>query len=286
MTKEEIYKEMQMPYADLCAYLIQKYGGAVVDYFPTPECKSKNKKVSRTSEGLECHHMDEDKGVLLSSSLFAKDQPFDWQKKERLVYCNMLEHLILHMKIFVLATGVFLLCSDINDMFMKDGTTVAWRRRCFEEIRDNYNDYIILLKTILLHVDNSYLGKKDDPPFLSPGSVFQNYSGDCEIIKLTNNKEEMLVKTPHGEKTVRTSTVYRHFTYFDHVDFMTRKLSRGYDMFYTQIFEDINKPNDERLISEFTKALSIDDEYDWHSFPWAVTAQSENQPLQVTTTNT
>jgi hypothetical protein len=186
MLREEIYKELQMPYEALQMYLTQKYGGAICDYFTTPECRSRSKKVSRTSEGLYCHHMDEDKGSNLSDHTCAIHQPFSWQRKERLVYCNILEHLILHIKIAVLRQketfekpgdvlgffttgGIFEICKEINDMFIKDGTEIGWKKRCFEEVKDNYKDYIILLKAIISHIDNKYSGDKKAEPFLVPG---------------------------------------------------------------------------------------------------------------------
>ena len=77
----------------------------------------------------------------------AKKQPFEWHKKARLLYCNILEHLILHIKIAVLSqknyletlrevdnffsTGrIFMMCMEINDMFMNNGTKAAWTKRC------------------------------------------------------------------------------------------------------------------------------------------------------------
>lgn len=82
MNNKEIGDELKMTYGELQCYLIQKYGAAKYDYFSTPECKSSNKKVTRTSEGLYCHHMDEDKEYNLGSPLQAKLQPFEWQKKK------------------------------------------------------------------------------------------------------------------------------------------------------------------------------------------------------------
>ena len=119
MDRTEIYKELQMTYDELQQYLIEKYGGAVCAYFATPECKSKSKKISRTGEGLYCHHMDEDKGGNLSDPVGAINQPFEWQKKERLVYCNVLEHLILHIKIAVLRQKD-VLENLVNDIVNKD----------------------------------------------------------------------------------------------------------------------------------------------------------------------
>ncbi|MDD4690611.1 MAG: hypothetical protein PHE51_12825, partial [Eubacteriales bacterium] len=78
MNSKELYKELQMTYDELQRYLIEKYGAAVCDYFATPECKSKSKKVTRTGEGLYCHHMDEDKGGNLGNAPDAKGQPFEW----------------------------------------------------------------------------------------------------------------------------------------------------------------------------------------------------------------
>lgn len=259
MTSEEIYKEMQMPYEDLCTYLIQKYGGAVVDYFPTPECRSKSKKVSRTSEGLECHHMDEDKGVLLSDSTHAKVQPFEWQKKERLVYCNMLEHLILHMKIFVLATGVFNLCRDINDVFMKDGTAVAWRKRCFEEIRDNYDDYIILLKSILSYIRTNYIKKESVP--LVPGAIINISGCNCEVLMIAEKRKEILLKMPSGKDRIfHTNNAPNYLKNIDCINSIARKLSTGYEIYYEKIYKDINEPCNKSVIDEYCQFLVVDND--------------------------
>ncbi len=177
MNKTEIYKELQMNYVELQTYLVKKYGGSIYDYFTTPECKYKNRKISRTSEGLYCHHMDEDKGGNLGDPFRARMQPFEWQKKERLVYCNILEHLILHIKIAILRQkeflsepknvtkffttgGIFMICLDINDMFLKNGTTIPWKKRCFEEIKENYSEYINLIRALLKYIDENYCGKK------------------------------------------------------------------------------------------------------------------------------
>ena len=54
-----------MTYDELCCYLLKKYGKAEYDYFSTPECKSVQKKNSRTKEGLEIHP-PEDKTLIQS----------------------------------------------------------------------------------------------------------------------------------------------------------------------------------------------------------------------------
>lgn len=177
MKKEEIYEEIKMSYDDLQAYLVRKYGPAKCDFFPNPECRKRSKRIARGNEGLFCHHMDEDKGGNLSNPLSAKLQPFDWQRKERLVYCNILEHLILHMKIAILRQkttlkrpedifsffttgGIYWMCLQINDMFNGIGIDVAWREKVFEQIEENYDDYIVLLKALLLYIEKNYSGEK------------------------------------------------------------------------------------------------------------------------------
>lgn len=58
------------------------------------------KKVRQGLKGLEIHHIDENKVANLSSLEKIKNdkeaQKFEHQKQERLVYCDLLEHIILH----------------------------------------------------------------------------------------------------------------------------------------------------------------------------------------------
>lgn len=84
MDHKEFTDELKMTYEELQYYLIQKYGAAKYDYFADTECTRKPIKVSRTREGLYCHHMDEDKGGNLGNPLQAKIQPFERQKKREI----------------------------------------------------------------------------------------------------------------------------------------------------------------------------------------------------------
>ena len=52
---------MEMNYDEFVSYLLKKYGPAKYDYFTNATCKTKSKRISRTKEGLFCHHIDEDK---------------------------------------------------------------------------------------------------------------------------------------------------------------------------------------------------------------------------------
>ena len=99
MEKDEIELELGMSYRELVNYLLKKYGPAKGDYFRNETCRSKNPIVSRSDEGLECHHIDEDKAIMLSMTNFAIRNPYKYQRADRLVYANLFEHLILHLKI-------------------------------------------------------------------------------------------------------------------------------------------------------------------------------------------
>lgn len=283
MDRNEITKELQMPYTELQRYLIDKYGGAICDYFTSPECKSKNRKVTRTSEGLYCHHMDEDKGGNLGNSFQARLQPFEWQKKDRLVYCNILEHLILHIKIAVLRQkrslevpgevanffttgGIFMICKEINDMFMNDGTQIPWKQKCFHKIAENYQDYIILLKALMNYIDAIYQGNKTENPFLSPGSKVHFSDKICEILKVPPQKDRFLLKLPSGEeKTFDSVVALGQFTYTDQTDIALRRMSSGYEAFYPEIYEEILQCNEDTLIQNWKNYLSND--FNGYGFP-------------------
>ena len=286
MNKDEICIELKLPYHELQSYLLKKYGAATCSYFSSPTSKSKNRDVFRTKEGLYCHHMDEDKAYLLSDYDSAKHYPFEWQTKDHLVYCNILEHLLLHIKISILqhtfplstvnsimglsTPGIMLLCSEINDMFIKNGTSVPWRQRCFEEIRDNYYDYIAILQAFLKFIDHNYNGCKNHPPFLIPGATFQIRKGICEVLEVSNNKKNLLIKLPSGsEKRISSSKLFCEFSFEDATNFLACDFSSGFSSsyksneaspFYQSIYNDLvaKKAIYDRTIDEYASALQVD----------------------------
>lgn len=157
----DYYKSLlQMSYSQIVEILLTKYGKAQHDYFVNEECKTKNHKVSRTKEGLFCHHIDEDKAILLSKYEYAINNPFAYQKADRLVYCNLLEHLLLHIKIVeeprnvdankneLLGIGgaVNYLIGQINDFYNGNIYTQEYLAVATGVIRYDYDSYILMLK--------------------------------------------------------------------------------------------------------------------------------------------
>lgn len=173
MESTEIKNQLKMTYDELVDYLLKKYGPAQYDYFCNESCKSKNSKVSRTNEGLYCHHIDENKAILLSNDKFAVNNPFEYQKANRLVYCNVLEHLILHIKIVEepknenanqmeiqgIGGAVCFICPQINDYFNGYEFKQQYLINIFSLIENNFNDYIDILEYFLDVVEKNPIYK-------------------------------------------------------------------------------------------------------------------------------
>lgn len=171
---------------ELCKYLQQKYGLPPCDYYHTPECKSKNSKVTRTSDGLFCHHIFEDRYGNVGEKHLAARHPFEAQKKENLAYCNYIEHLILHLKINVNAAsyfeyptevkkffnslGFFWIAEDINYLYKNEGSDQKWKNNCYKAIENDFKDYVDILQGALYFIDASYVGSKKIK--ITPGARF------------------------------------------------------------------------------------------------------------------
>lgn len=105
--KEEYLVLLSKTYNEAVEFLLKKYGPAGDDYFREHSyerfLKGKIKnitkgKFSRSVEGLECHHIDENKFLNMTNESFIRSQniSFKYHKKERLVFCDVVEHTILH----------------------------------------------------------------------------------------------------------------------------------------------------------------------------------------------
>jgi hypothetical protein len=97
-----------LSYRELVHLLIKKYGEVTDDYFSEKsytrflngEIKTIAKgKFSRALEGLYCHHIFENKYENIGDLEFirAYKYPHELQRKGNLVYCDLVEHLILHV---------------------------------------------------------------------------------------------------------------------------------------------------------------------------------------------
>lgn len=101
---------LSISYDEAVEFLLHKYGTAQDDYFREKSYerffKNEIKKItkgkfSRSIDGLECHHIDEDKFLYMTNenSIKAQKIPFEYHQKEKLVFCDVIEHAILHVLI-------------------------------------------------------------------------------------------------------------------------------------------------------------------------------------------
>jgi len=158
MERKEIIKMLSMNYISLINYLNKKYGNVPGNYFVNRNCKTKNEKIRRTKEGLYIHHNKEDICPDLGNSEGASSNPFEYQSSENLVYCNILEHLILHIKI-VETINEGCLCGvggienfivpEINDYFNGYKEFQNYKFNSLNLINNNFYEYIECLEFYL-----------------------------------------------------------------------------------------------------------------------------------------
>lgn len=178
--KEYYESIMKMSYDELVQFLINKYGPAKYDYYTNEYCTTKNKNVTRTKEGLYCHHIDEDKAIMLSNDAFARANPFEYQKANRLVYCNFLEHFLLHILIVEepkkanankkelqgIGGAVNFICKQLNDLYNGYEFKQGWMINTISIVKNDYESYIMMLKRLWNDIKNdellSFMIKKEE----------------------------------------------------------------------------------------------------------------------------
>lgn len=160
MNMSEYQQVKGFTYLEYCDYLQAKYGIGRADYMtksynPNPKCK-------RTKDGLVAHHKKEDTMVMLATKEVAQLCPFEWQSKENIVYCDYLEHLLLHVLIckypannkpdFVCAGigGVVnFITPELNDLYSGWTTNQAWRKNCHNRVLEDKDVYLAILKQFI-----------------------------------------------------------------------------------------------------------------------------------------
>lgn len=161
MNLQEYNKVKDLTYLEYCDYLQEKYGIGNCDYFT--EGYSKKSKVTRTKEGLFAHHKYEDHAILLGEVEHAKRNPFEWQRAENIVYCDWLEHLLLHILICEypskdknafedvgIGGAINHIIPELNDLYSGMTITLPWKQNCFNLIKNDLDTYIALVKRGLI----------------------------------------------------------------------------------------------------------------------------------------
>ena len=145
-----------MSYDEYVNTLLEKYGSVPHDYYRNEVCLTRSGN-SRSREGLVIHHIDEDKEAGLSSMWKYRNpfsMPEEYQKADRLVYCNLVEHLLLHMKILekeltrivperrvdnvVSVKGFALIAKNINDLLAGKNIGMLSNYVSSQELNERY----------------------------------------------------------------------------------------------------------------------------------------------------
>lgn len=195
MTEYKKIERAKLTYREYCKYLQLKYGEAKYDYFT--KSWNKNPKVTRTKEGLICHHICEDVAIMLSEPKFAQNNPFEFQSAKNLCYCDYLEHLLLHIMICespdknhneaeaVGIGGVInYLVPELNDFYSGWITGQTWRANCHELIRNDKEVYLELLKRFKHNCQNY--------PFFAEKCLYTSFNEPFGL--WSRNKNQKLFK--------------------------------------------------------------------------------------------
>ena len=208
MTLTELNSIKHLTYLEYCSYLQDKYGMSKYDYMDenyNDICfeGTKKKKCSRVDEGLFVHHIDEDKFPQLGERNMAMKVPIDYQKRERLVYCDYLEHLFLHALILkypseekhpgtVLTLGGLFrfLIPALNDAYsgaLKGTTGRSWEVKCINRIINDKDAYLPILSYIIEHYLRTGPFDSDLCIYMEGMGLFGTRSLDPNKWSLANN---------------------------------------------------------------------------------------------------
>lgn len=219
MTKKDEYLVLlSKTYNEAVECLLKKYGAAEDDYyreksyerFLKGEIKSITKgKFSRSMEGLECHHILENKFLNMTNSSFIKDQniPFKYHQKEYLVFCDVVEHAILHTLIaketsleFGAPGYIVFLRPKIEDWYIQRiiPQKSKWHIACYDKAYITPEDAHDLLERMdsILSVEQERIKQKkleDKKRMISKGN-FKNLNRDSsrhEIVRALYDLNKM-----------------------------------------------------------------------------------------------
>lgn len=197
MNIQEYEKVKDMDYLEYCDYLQSKYGISTTSYFT--KNWSKCSKVTRTAEGLIVHHKFEDHAIMLCNVKYAKYNPYEWQLPENLVYCDYLEHLLLHIMICetpaagknknenVGIGGVINhLVPELNDLFSGWEPSQPWRKNCKDRIINDKDVYFVLLNRFRMSYEGIEYCKRM-PLYEFPDTLLKSASSNYDTWSIQNN---------------------------------------------------------------------------------------------------
>lgn len=186
---EEYLKLFKSDYDSAVETLLHKYGKVPDSYFHEDSFNSyklglnktiKKGNISKTSHGLYVHHVLEDRYIKLSTPETNRffDIPFYAHLPENLVYCDIVEHAILHVLITRKVTEKpledkriragsggylnYLSVTIYSWYFEENKPSRKWEQNCFEKAyltKEESNELLTMLDHYL--VENTYVSRYD-----------------------------------------------------------------------------------------------------------------------------
>ncbi len=148
MNYENYIEVKDFKYEQYIEYLIKKNGIVPGDYCSTDFTPNENIK-RKQSDDLYIHHIREDKIANLSDMKIAENAPFEYQQAKNLVYCNLLEHILLHIMIGEQNQGLGfggaqLMIMQANDIYTEENEVL-------EELKVRCENSMAAYSTLLEH---------------------------------------------------------------------------------------------------------------------------------------
>lgn len=191
MNLAEYEKVKNYTYLEYCDYLQSKYGIGLSDYMT--KSWNKNAKVTRSKDGLIAHHKFEDHAIMLSTKEYAMQNPFEWQLAKNIVYCDYLEHLLLHIliceypaenhnKFEAVGIGgvINFIVPELNDLYSGWETNQPWRKNCHNLIINDKNVYLVLLKR--------FKTSCEDYPLYTDDCLYKSYNEQFGLWSSSKNE--------------------------------------------------------------------------------------------------
>jgi hypothetical protein len=154
---------------------------------------NKKKQCTRTKEGLVAHHKMENYASKLAEPIEAVKYPFEWQTAPNIVYCDYLEHFLLHILIceskldnpldgeLVGIGGIIqYIIPELNDMYSGWKTTQGWRATCHSKVINDKDVYLTLIKRLTVNCK--------DYPHCNPELFLSSYNTQYGNWSKENNK--------------------------------------------------------------------------------------------------
>lgn len=249
---------IQQSYEQATNSLILKYGIATGDYFKensydrflNNEIKTIAKnKIQRTTEGLYVHHIDENLYENLSKLSYIKEQepPFIHQKADRLVYCDLIEHTILHSLIAKESSNRFgykglkdYLVPTIEDWYISKNkpTKNQWQINCYQKAYLSSTAAKELLIKISFIIGEDYEKIKKDSEIKKIGFINEQF---IELKKLIQDLKDNLDNT-WDRKSIVSSLAYLQYR-VSYVEKLTKPLPENFYPYSRNDKEYIHETN-------------------------------------------